>query len=98
MSDEVEDDVNGRLIGLETNVAHIFMAIGEMKDFRNEARGEAKELRNEFAHTKDALNARIDGLSGRIDSLRVEIVMTKVWMLGMLATLLSVMARGFHWI
>jgi hypothetical protein len=103
MSDVVEDDVNVRLTGLETNVAHIFMAIGAMKDFRNEARAEAKDLRNEFTHAKDALNARIDGLSGRIDGLRVEMVMTKVWMLGMLllgmlATLLGVMARGFHWI
>jgi hypothetical protein len=113
MSDVVEDDVNGRLTGLEASVAHIFVAIsemkadnrdlrGELKDFRNEARGEARDLRNEFTQTKDALNARIDGLAGRIDGLRVEMVMTKVWMLGMLlgvlATLLGVMARGFHWI
>ena len=106
MSDVAEDDVNGRLTGLEANVAHIFVAIsemkadnrdlrGELKDFRNEARGEARDLRHEFAQAKDALNARIDGL-------RVEMVMTKVWMLGMLlgvlATLLGVMARGFHWI
>jgi hypothetical protein len=98
MSDVVEDDVNERLTGLETNVAHIFVAIGEMKadnrdlrvevkDFRNEARGEAKDLRT-----------RIDGLSDRMERLRVEIVMTKVWMLGTSAAILGVMARGFHWI
>jgi hypothetical protein len=109
MSDVVEDDVNERLTGLETNVAHIFVAIGEMKadnrdlrievkDFRNEARGEAKDLRNEFTHAKDALTARIEGLSDRMERLRVEIVMTKVWMLGTSAAILGVMARGFHWI
>jgi hypothetical protein len=102
MSDEVENDVNERLTGVETNVSHIFVTIGEMKadnrEFRNEARGEARDLRNELAK----VNTRIDGLGDRVERLRVDIAMTKVWMLGMLlgvlATLLSVMARGFHWI
>ena len=95
MSDEVEDDVNERLTGVETSVSHIFVTIGEMKadnrEFRNEARGEARDLRN-----------RVDGLGDRMERLRVDVAMTKVWMLGMLlgvlATLLGVMARGFHWI
>ena len=106
MSDEAEDDVNERLAGLETNVSHILVTIGEMKadnrEFRNEARGEARDLRNELAHSTERLNTRIDGLGDRMERLRVEIAMTKVWMLGMLlgvlATLLGVMARGFHWI
>jgi F0F1-type ATP synthase membrane subunit b/b' len=95
MSGEVEDDVNGRLVKLETDVAHIRVGLAdvktEIKELRREVMGEIEELRREVTSIKDALTAKLE-------ALRVDMVMTKVWTMGMLAVILGVMAQGFHWL
>ena len=40
------------------------------------------------------VRSETDGLSGPMEDLRVEIMMTKVWMM---ASVLGVMARATHW-
>ena len=85
MSREVEDDnVNGRLVALETDVSHVRAEMRELKT-------EIKDLRGEMYVMKDLLGSKLE-------ALRVDIVMTKVWTMGMMATILAVMAHGFHWL
>ena len=106
MSHVMEDDVHERLLKLETDVAHIRVSLGELKaeikDLRTEVKGEIRDLRAEVSgEIKDLRNKMTvmkDSLTGQIAALRVDMVMTKVWMLCTSAAMLGVMTRGFHWI
>jgi chromosome segregation ATPase len=120
MSDVVEDDVDERLLKLETHVAHIRADVGdlkseirdlrgEFKELRTELKGEMKELRAELKGEMQELRAELKGemqeLGGDVSSIkdqmatiRVDMVMTRVWALCQSAAILGVMARGFHWI
>jgi uncharacterized coiled-coil DUF342 family protein len=106
MSHAVEDDVEERLLKLETDVAHIRVSVGELKgeikDLRTEVKGEIRDLRaevsGEIKELRNDMTALKDSLTGQIAALRVDMVMTKVWMLCTSAAMLGVMARGFHWI
>jgi predicted nucleic acid-binding Zn-ribbon protein len=95
VSDLVEDDVNERLVKLETDVAHIRMDMGELKseikNLRVEIRAEMKDLRTE-------VRSEMTSMKDQMATIRVDMVMTRVWHLCTSAALLGVMARGFHWI
>ena len=113
MSDVVEDDVDERLFKLETDVAHIRVGMGELKsqvkdlrtelkddinDLRTELKGDINGLRTELKGDIKELRSDITSIKEHMSAMRVDIVMTRVWMLCQSAVLLGVMARGFHWI
>ena len=109
VSDVVEDDVVERLVKVETDVAYIRVGMGELKseiravrtelkseisdvrsglkDLRTELKGDIKELRSDMTSIKEQMS-----------TMRVDMVMTRAWMLCQSAVLLGVMARGFHWV
>ena len=99
MSDfKVEDDVDERLVKLETDVSHILVVVGELKSEIKDVRGEIKDLRTEVKGDIKELRGEVTSIKDQMTAMRVDIVMTKVWMLCQSAVLLGVMARGFHWI
>lgn len=98
MPDFVEDDVDERLVKLETDVCHIRVGTGELKSEIKDLRGEIKDLRTELKGDIKELRSDVTSIKDQMATMRVDIVMTKVWMLCQSAVLLGVMARGFHWI
>lgn len=106
MSLAVEDDVDGRLVRLETDVAHIRLGLGEVKaeirDLRSEIGGSARELTDRIVGVKEELMTRMHemkaDLKGDLAAIRVDNIRTRVWTLGVGAGLLGVLAPGFHWI
>ena len=91
MSRVEENDVNGRLVAVESDVSHLRTEMRDLKSEMKDLRSEVKDLRGDMYSMKDSLVSRLE-------ALRVDIVMTKVWTMGMLATVLAVMAHGFHWL
>ena len=80
-----------RLARLEEKVAHIE---SDVTDLRTDAR---------------RIDAKIDAVKDLVNSVRLEMregfvrlekarVIDRLWWMGIAATLLGVMARGFHWI
>jgi hypothetical protein len=98
VSDFVEDDVDERLVKLETDVAHIRVGMGDLKSEIRDLRGEIKDVRTEVKDLRTEVRSEITSIKDQIATIRVDIVMTKVWMLCQSAVLLGVMTRGFHWI
>ena len=99
MSDfKVEDDVDERLVKLETDVSHILVVVGELKSDLKDVRGEIKDVRTELKGDIKELRGEVTSIKDQMAAMRVDIVMTKVWVLCQSAVLLGVMARGFHWI
>ncbi|HUI62536.1 MAG TPA: hypothetical protein VLX90_20075 [Steroidobacteraceae bacterium] len=80
----LEVDVNERLARLESDVVHLRSDIGELRADVGEQRAVMDSFRKDFDEF------RVD-MSGALGSLRT-------WGLALTGMLLSVLARGFHWI
>jgi hypothetical protein len=98
VSDVVEDNVDERLVKLEADVTHIRVGTGELKSEMRDLRGEFKELRTELKGEMKELRSEMAFLKDLMGTIRVDMVMTRVWMLCTSAAILGVVARGFHWI
>ena len=97
-----ENDVEVRVARLESDVAHIRSDISEMKADVRQLRGEIGGLRGELRELKDYVVAsnekhhqRFTAIEGRISSMQVWALLLYITFA---ASLLGVLARGFHWI
>jgi predicted nucleic acid-binding Zn-ribbon protein len=100
-------ELQTRVGGIETQVVEIKSGIKEI-DTRSDVRGLQHDVKNLLRHALQLhgemkeLRNRIEELRNRMEdgfqSLRKEIGDAKIWALFIAATMLGVLARGFHWI
>lgn len=102
MAAELEDDVEERLVVLESRVQHLQSDVSEIK-------AEARQFRSEMLARFDKVDARFEKVDARLDKLTDLVyqqgqqmirgdLQTRIWMLVLTGTVLAVMARGFKWI
>jgi hypothetical protein len=94
--------VEERVARLEADVAHIRSDIGEMKVDIREMRRSIGSLREADTSIRAAMQRGFSSQVEALAALRLEMTKsnfaTRIWMLSLAGILLSVLARGFHWI
>ena len=108
-----EDEVDARIVRLESDVAHIRSDISDIKSDIRELRAESSShteglgsIRVEIANLRDELHTGLaDGRAEmhagdeRLHRLIIRTSLTdRIWMLTLTGTMLAVMAHGFKWI
>jgi predicted RNase H-like nuclease (RuvC/YqgF family) len=108
-----EDEVDERMVRLESDVAHMRSDISDIKtdirELRAELKADSNGLRTESSATKEVLggvrfeiaNLRDEMRSGheRLHRLIIRTsLLDRIWMLLLTGTMLAVMAHGFKWI
>jgi hypothetical protein len=83
-----ESKVEARIARLESDVQHVCADTGEIK-------ADVRDLRAKLDALRDAFNAKIGSLR---DSLTKAMIWALVLYIALAATLLGVLARGFHWL
>ncbi len=106
MATVTEEPVEDRVARLQSDVAHIRSDIGEIKldirELRAALGGLRGEMHEQHSSLSNEMNQRNSGLRDAVAKLREEIVRssrgdrTRMYVFG--GVILSVMARGFHWI
>src|SRR5579871_3481706 len=83
--------------GMEARVAKLEADVDNIKVTLTEIKADIRDMRR----TIDGFRDTLDGFRDTIDALRASIASAKVWALllyvAQSAALLSVMAKGFHW-
>ena len=97
-----EDEVDARIVRLESDVAHIRSDISDTKSDIRELRAESSaseeglgSIRGEFIKLIDEMHSGRE----RLHRLIIRTSLTdRIWMLSLTGTMLAVMAHGFKWI
>jgi hypothetical protein len=101
--DRSENTVEQRLTRLETHVEHIFRYLADLKAGLERLEAKINDRFNKMEAKYDDRFGRMEAkYDDRFDKMDARLTRIIYWALGLyvasMATLLGVMARGFHWL
>ena len=102
----MEEAIQTRLTRVESDVKHIIEIVTdvkvELRRTNDKIDSVNKTLTDKIESVNKTLTEKIDGLKDKFDDLKGEMASMKVWAIGLYvalaASLLFVMAKGFHWL
>jgi hypothetical protein len=95
VEDTLEDQMEGRLAKVESDVAHLRTEVADLKADHRQLRETVIALTKFVYDLRDEMHSSFVRLEAKIDKKSLQ---DRLWTGGLILTVLGVMAHGFKWL